>query len=68
LFSCLTNDAKLLCLNVFGRCSVSRRSGCQTVNVRPFALHEMMWSLDASETRFHVFLRARAGRPEGRVA
>ena len=47
----------MLCLNVLGSCSRSMRSGFHTVNVRPSAVHEMMWSLDASETRFHVFLR-----------
>jgi hypothetical protein len=27
------------------------------VNVRPSAVHDTMWSVDGSETRFHVFLR-----------
>ena len=50
------------CLNVRGSCVVSSRSGCQTVNVRPCADQEMMWSLLGSLTRFHVFLRGVDGR------
>ena len=42
----------------------SSRSGCHTVNVRPCADQEMMWSLLGSLTRFHVFLRARGGGNE----
>jgi hypothetical protein len=44
-------------LNVFGNCSFSIWSGFHTVNVRPSAVHDTMWSVDGSETRFHVFLR-----------
>ena len=47
---------KFECLNVSGKYFSSNKSGFHTVNVLPFAVHEMTSSFAGFDTKFHVFL------------